>query len=167
MAARFERLDAWNSGVFCSTPVDLVGARERTTKRRQVREKAERLSWFVASVFLLCFGDGSRTIYDLVLDSAKAKRTWFLLANVSLLANICILYHLIIRHQFLRHGSKWEENVSWALPSSSVLGVMSFTGYSILLWPSFHVAAPAVLAIICMGLLMTTSFFPCLSTKTC
>ena len=147
MAARFERLDAWNSGVFCSTPVDLVGARERTTKRRQVREKAERLSWFVASVFLLCFGYGSRTIYDLVLDSAKAKRfedssfsshfrslcspfrTWFLLANVSLLANICILYHLIIRHQFLRHGSKWEENVSWALPSSSVLGVMSFTGY--------------------------------------
>lgn len=139
---------------------NFLSDQQRAKGRRKIREKVERLIWLIVSVTMIWFGDGTNNLAIWLYRRYSAVRSWFLLALFALSANITIVIYLIHRHHLHRKGSKWESQASWAVPSSCFLGIVSCTGFGVVLWPVYGWVTPIAEVVLCMGFLMSSYLVP-------
>jgi len=117
--------------------------RKRSTYRRSLRDRVEAFAWVAAAVFTVLFGDGSSDMTTLVL-SRRIKRAYLVVAFVSSLAYLGVLFYLMVCIKFHKRGDSWQKDAPWAVPVATFAGLTSFLGFGISLWPVYGWLTPVV-----------------------
>lgn len=81
-----------------------------------------------------------------------------MVAFVSSLAYLGVLFYLMVCIKFHKRGDSWQKDAPWAVPVATFAGLTSFLGFGISLWPVYGWLTPVVEVVLLMGLLMSTGF---------
>eukprot|EP00050_Salpingoeca_kvevrii_P020999 m.105085 g.105085 ORF g.105085 m.105085 type:complete len:357 (+) comp9130_c0_seq2:1015-2085(+) len=126
---------------------------------KQLREEESKASgidlsvvlWILASVWVVHTFD----VVDAVLYDTRINRTW-MKAGLALMAGaFAIALYCLVWLATIRKVPDYERHAPWAVPASSVLGILGWIVLTITVWPLWGFLTLLVVPVVSMGALLT------------
>lgn len=115
--------------------------------------------WVVAAVLVFVYGKVGAAAGD---SSGGKSLPWALgvgYASVGVFLTLG-LYLVVYLPYIARIHLPWSTYVPWAVPAGAAAGVTAYLAFTVGLWPSYGLAAPAVVGVLAIGAIMAAHFLP-------
>lgn len=139
----------------------MLKLKEKSDKRKRVRQKMEAFLWVSAMSALLYYGDGNRNFFSMLLKNTRLNRFYLNITYVLLGLNTSIFLFLNVWLNWIKGNTlEWEVAAPWSIPAATLTGLATAVTIMVALWPVYSWLTPVVQFTLFMGMLLSGHFYP-------
>eukprot|EP00238_Polyblepharides_amylifera_P013440 CAMPEP_0196586424 /NCGR_PEP_ID=MMETSP1081-20130531/54229_1 /TAXON_ID=36882 /ORGANISM="Pyramimonas amylifera, Strain CCMP720" /LENGTH=188 /DNA_ID=CAMNT_0041908297 /DNA_START=246 /DNA_END=812 /DNA_ORIENTATION=+ len=143
----------------------MLKLKKRSDRRKIVRQKFEAFLWVAVALAILCYGDGNRNFFTMLLHNVRLERSYLHVGYALLGVNTCIFCYLALYLTVAKKQDNWEVVAPWAIPTATIIGLIMCLMFMLALWPVYGWFTPLVQFTLFMGMLLSNHFIPSFGYK--